>query len=248
MNKKKRTIVYAHRGASGYEIENSYSAFEKAIEIGADGLETDCWLSGDKKTVILNHGQNLQVLPDTISRPIAKLSVEEIRRVILPNGENVPTLKEFFERFHNKKTARGEMLKFSIDLQDNQVYKAVISLLEDYELMDRVVLCGWNLINLNRVRKFNPQVKLVASNLQNQLSTESLALDPKIEMLKLYAFNIRAENFEPHMKDVLNSAELKFFLWDLHTKKDIEKYLKFQPDAIYSNFPDLAAKIASEMM
>ena len=79
MNEKKnRTVVYAHRGASGYELENSYSAFEKAIELGADGLETDCWLSGDKKTVILHHGQNLQISPDTTSRPIAKLSVEEI--------------------------------------------------------------------------------------------------------------------------------------------------------------------------
>ena len=153
MNKKnKRTVVYAHRGASGYEIENSYSAFEKAIELGADGLETDCWLSGDKKTVILNHGQNLQIPPQTISRPIAKLSVEEIRRVILPNGEKIPTLREFFERFHNKKAVSGEMLKFSIDLQDIHVHKAIISLLEEFELMDRVVLCGWNLLMLNRVR------------------------------------------------------------------------------------------------
>jgi glycerophosphoryl diester phosphodiesterase len=245
---KKKTVVYAHRGASGYEIENSFSAFEKAIELGADGLETDCWLSGDKKTVILNHGQNLQIFPDSISQPIAKLSVEEIRKITLPNGEKIPTLQEFFERFHNKKAKSGEKLKFSIDLQDTQVYKTVISLLEEFELIDRVVLCGWNLLLLNRVRKFNSRVKLVASNLQNQIFEETLGVDGKIRKLKLYAFNIRAENFKPPMQDMLNLAKLKCFIWDLHTEEELRKYLKFRPDAVFSNFPDLAAKIASEMM
>ena len=211
-------------------------------------METDCWLSGDKKTVILNHGQNLQITPNTISRPIAKLSVEEINSITLPNGEKIPTLKEFFERFHKKKTKSGKMLKFSIDLQDSKVYKAIISLLEEYELMDRVVLCGWNLLMLNRVRKINSQVKLVASNLQNQLSIENFDVDGKIRKLKLHAFNIRAENFKPHMQDVLNSADLKCFIWDLHTEEVLQTYLKYKPDAIFSNFPDLAAKIAKEMM
>lgn len=33
--------VQAHRGASGYAPENTLPAFQKAIELGADGIETD---------------------------------------------------------------------------------------------------------------------------------------------------------------------------------------------------------------
>ena len=36
-----RTLVWGHRGASGYAPENTMAAFEKAVEMGADGIELD---------------------------------------------------------------------------------------------------------------------------------------------------------------------------------------------------------------
>ena len=36
-----RTLVWGHRGASGYAPENTMAAFEKAVELGADGIEQD---------------------------------------------------------------------------------------------------------------------------------------------------------------------------------------------------------------
>ena len=34
-----KPLVWAHRGASGYAPENTLAAFEKAVELGADGVE-----------------------------------------------------------------------------------------------------------------------------------------------------------------------------------------------------------------
>jgi len=34
-----KPIIFAHRGASGIAVENSITAFQKAIDCGADGLE-----------------------------------------------------------------------------------------------------------------------------------------------------------------------------------------------------------------
>ena len=39
--KGKKTLVWAHRGASKYAPENTLPAFQKAIEMGADGIELD---------------------------------------------------------------------------------------------------------------------------------------------------------------------------------------------------------------
>src|SRR5436853_495582 len=36
-----RPYVLAHRGASGYAPENTFAAFDRAIEMGAPGAETD---------------------------------------------------------------------------------------------------------------------------------------------------------------------------------------------------------------
>lgn len=40
-----RTLVWGHRGASGYAPENTMAAFEKAVELGADGIELDVQLT-----------------------------------------------------------------------------------------------------------------------------------------------------------------------------------------------------------
>ena len=44
---EKQTLVWAHRGASGYAPENTLEAFQKAVEMGADGVELDVQLTKD---------------------------------------------------------------------------------------------------------------------------------------------------------------------------------------------------------
>ena len=46
------TYIVAHRGACYFAPENTLAAFRKAIEIGADGIETDVQLTEDRKMVI----------------------------------------------------------------------------------------------------------------------------------------------------------------------------------------------------
>ena len=49
-----RFVNYAHRGASAYAPENTISAFEKGIELGADGIELDLQKTKDGKIVIFH--------------------------------------------------------------------------------------------------------------------------------------------------------------------------------------------------
>ena len=46
--------IFAHRGASGYEVENTLSAFEKALELGATGIEIDLQLTKDNIFVVFH--------------------------------------------------------------------------------------------------------------------------------------------------------------------------------------------------
>ncbi len=45
-----KPYIFAHRGASGYEIENTIPSFKKAISMGA-GIETDIRATKDKKLI-----------------------------------------------------------------------------------------------------------------------------------------------------------------------------------------------------
>ena len=48
------TKNFAHRGFSGKYPENTMLAFQKAIEVGADGIELDVQLTKDGELVIIH--------------------------------------------------------------------------------------------------------------------------------------------------------------------------------------------------
>lgn len=78
-------LVIAHRGASGYEHENSLAAFRAAVRLGADGIELDVHDTADG-VLVVHHDPLLD------GQPIRELSAAEVSGVRLPNGEPVPTL------------------------------------------------------------------------------------------------------------------------------------------------------------
>jgi len=48
-----KTLVLAHRDASKVAPENTAAAFQKAIQMGADGVGLDVHLTKDKKLIVL---------------------------------------------------------------------------------------------------------------------------------------------------------------------------------------------------
>jgi glycerophosphoryl diester phosphodiesterase len=52
MNHSNHCLIFAHRGASAEATENTLSAFDSALQYGADGIETDVQLTKDEITVL----------------------------------------------------------------------------------------------------------------------------------------------------------------------------------------------------
>jgi glycerophosphoryl diester phosphodiesterase len=86
-----RTSIIAHRGASGYEYENSLAAFRRAIMMDADGVELDVHATRDG-AIVVHHDPELPGLGR-----IAALPLGSVREARLPNGERVPLLAEVLE-------------------------------------------------------------------------------------------------------------------------------------------------------
>ena|SRR5579864_322907 len=86
-----RPSVIAHRGASGYEYENSLAAFRRAVMLDADGVELDVHASRDGWLVV-HHDPALPGLG-----PISGLDLPAIREARLPNGEPVPLLADVLD-------------------------------------------------------------------------------------------------------------------------------------------------------
>ena len=87
----RRPSVIAHRGASGYEYENSRAAFRRAIMLDADGVELDVHATRDGG-IVVHHDPEIPGVG-----PIAELSLAEARQLRIPNGEPLPLLPEILE-------------------------------------------------------------------------------------------------------------------------------------------------------
>lgn len=73
----KKVYVLGHRGASYQAPENTEASFKKAIELGADGIETDVQLTADDKLVI-NHNYCIDANSDGTGC-IADMTLAQLR-------------------------------------------------------------------------------------------------------------------------------------------------------------------------
>ncbi len=71
--------IIAHRGNSSVYPENTLEAYRSAIELGADMIETDIWLTKDGVPVMLHDG-NLN-RTGKHDRHVADMTFEEVRRI-----------------------------------------------------------------------------------------------------------------------------------------------------------------------
>ena len=88
--------LIAHRGASRDHLENTLPAFQRALDLGADGVELDVHCTTDG-TVIVHHDAVLHGTPpaaDLDGRPIATLTTAEAMAFRLADGHPPPTLDE----------------------------------------------------------------------------------------------------------------------------------------------------------
>ncbi|MDQ3095163.1 MAG: glycerophosphodiester phosphodiesterase [Actinomycetota bacterium] len=113
-----RPLIYAHRGASASNPENTLAAFEAAIRIGADGIELDVRMTADGVPVI-SHDAGLH-RAWAIDRAIGGLSLAELR-VTAPA---IPTFAEVLALVDGR-------CHLDIEIKEAGVEGPVLQLLKD---------------------------------------------------------------------------------------------------------------------
>jgi len=95
------TRIFAHRGltvaADGSLLdENTIPAFERALEVGADYIESDIQVSKDGVPVLF-HDDNL-IRVSGVDSPVHKLTWDELQQLTLKHGGRIPSLAQALEQ------------------------------------------------------------------------------------------------------------------------------------------------------
>jgi glycerophosphoryl diester phosphodiesterase len=159
-----RTLVFAHRGASGHAPQNTLAAFRLAAEMGADGVELDVHLSGDGEAVVV-HDATVDATTDGQGR-VSAMTLSELQALDAGRwfderfaGERVPTLQEVFDAIGHRLLINVE-IKATLGHHSMALEAEVVRLIEDNQMSERVIVSSFSPTSLRRVRKLNPNIPL----------------------------------------------------------------------------------------
>ena len=156
-----KTLNIAHRGASAAAPPNTLAAFEKAVELGADGVELDIHLSADGVPVVI-HDFNMDDTADTSGR-VADMTLAQLKQLDVGSyfdptfaGERIPTLEEVLESVGSRLLLNIELKTAS--LRDNGLERAVIAQVEQHGLGNSVLFSSFNPFSLRRAKRIAPPI------------------------------------------------------------------------------------------
>jgi glycerophosphoryl diester phosphodiesterase len=158
-----RTLNIAHRGASAAAPPNTLAAFEKAIDLGADGIEFDVHLSADGVPVVI-HDATVDATTDG-SGQVAEMTLAQLKQLDAGSrfapafaGERIPTLEEVLETMGSRLLLNVELK--STSLWDSGLERAIVAQVKRHGLDERVLFSSFNPFSLWRIKRSAPHIPI----------------------------------------------------------------------------------------
>lgn len=155
--------IIAHRGywTVPGSAQNSLASFTKADSCGVFGSEIDVWLTADDR-LIVNHDRIYRGTDIDMERSKAR----EIQLIVLPNGENIPSLDEYLELVASKPATRLvlEMKSLSDLNREDLAARKIVQALKKHELMERTDLIAFSINACLAFRKIAPDARVFYLN------------------------------------------------------------------------------------
>lgn len=222
-------LKIGHRGAKGYEPENTLKAFEKAIDMNTDAIELDVHLSFDGEIMVIHD--------ETIERTtngkgiVNQFSLKELKAFRIEKTEEIPTLTEVFDLVNRRCFINIELKGFQTAKPTSELIDYYISE-KNWNYTDFLISSfDWNM--LIEFQSLNPKIRI--GILTEKSIDEGLAFAKKTK-----AFSIHP-NYKLLSKEnvaLMQQNGFEVYPWTVNTTEEIQKIKSFNVNGIISDFPD----------
>ncbi len=221
-------IIIGHRGAMGYEPENTLRSFQKALDLKVDMIEFDVHHCQTGKIVVIHD--------ETVNRTtngrglVAQKTLTELKELNAGKGEKIPTLEEVLDLIKRK-------VKVNIELKGPNTAKATLKIIKKY-----IKEKNWTYDDF-LISSFDSPLLETLRNLDNQIQI-AVAVDKDPLNYIEFSKKIKAYSIHPIVKrtgkkfvELAHQSNLKVFVWTVKPKQ-IKKMIKLGVDGIFTNYPD----------
>lgn len=227
LSRTQHMLKIAHRGASGYEPENTIRAFRRALELWAGMIEFDVHLSSDGEAMVI-HDETLERTTNGQGR-VSEKTREELQKLDAGQGEEIPTLKETLN-FIDKKA------KVDIELKGEGTGKKVAQIIPEY------LAKGWSIEDFWISAESQKELKefqelLPGINFALVFYKEADYLS-EAEKMNVHSINLNKGLIDMELVVQAHQKNIKIMAFVVNEKEEVEKLGKMSVDGIFTNFPD----------
>jgi len=258
-NPHSKVLVIAHQGGDGIFPGDTLYAYEHAAALGADVFEMDAHLTQDGE-IVLMHDEKVDRTTDGTGL-IEDLTLAELKQLdaaykwsnaagqtfpFRGQGIQVPTLRELFEQFPDKRYL------IEIKLTKNPIAQPFCDLIREYHMQDKVIVGSFHDEAMAMFRETCPEVATGASQgeatafvvlgkvlLSGWISPQYQDLQVPYEKSESKGIPIMTARFirEAHSKNV------KVEPWTVNDPELMKQYIEWGVDGIITDRPDLLLEI-----
>ena len=226
-------MVIAHRGASSYAPENTFAAFDLAIQMGVSHIELDVHFTQDNHIVVIHD--------DTVDRttsgggPVTSHTLAALKALDAGSwfdrkfsGERIRTLSEILQRYKGRVHIHTEIKGHSAHLSEQTA-----DLVRKHGMAEHVTITSFQKARLEETRAHAPD--LPTGWLVAEVSDVVIAQARALGLTQLCP---KASAITPTLVQRLHADGFVVRAWGVATEDLMRQVVKAGADGMTVNFPD----------
>lgn len=218
-----------HRGAAGYEPENTLVSFKKALELNVDLVELDVQACKSGQLMVIH---DLKVDRTTNGTGyVCQKTFNELRILDAGKNQTIPTLQEVLDMIDKK-------AKVNIEIKNEGLARSVFNVISEYVKQkgwswDDFLVSSFNHYDLQEFSRLAPQIKT-----GTVIAGIPIGYGQCASNLKSFSLHPSKEFINQALVDDAHKRGLRVYAYTINELEDIQKVKSLGVDGIFSNFPD----------
>lgn len=214
----RKPLITGHRGIPGELDENTLEGAIRAIEVGADAVESDIYLTKDGHIVVMHDGTLKRTTGD--NRKIEDLTLAEVRQLrTIPGGFKVPTLEELLIAVK----AHPKVMNFiEIKSSKPEIVPALKRLLDQHDVYDQSIVISFDAAQVLHMKNVLPGVStgFLTSTPQTPNNLENTRTILAATQKYASTFNPSFTGLNKELMGMASQRGVTFWPWTFRLNKD----------------------------
>lgn len=234
--------IIAHRGASAYAPENTFAAFDKARELGADFIELDVQLTKDGKLAVI-HDDKIDRTTDGAGF-VRQFTMSELEKLDAGSwfgpefqGEQIPALEDVLQKYHKK---TGLLIEIKSSKTQPGIEQAIGKLISRFGVSMNTIVQSFDAGAMMTLHKLYPSIPSAV------LIKPRFGMVPRSRLRHIASFagyvSVKHTMLSSFLIESIHSYDLKAFAWTVNGPKTGRRLESWKIDGLITDYPDYFKK------